>query len=347
MERKRKAVLFTSLISLVTLSLGVAVGIQRKSNVLVDSLEITPLSGISFTAMKTLRAGEGDIAKVVSYTLTPADAHVSSFDTSLRFVGVSDDFSWNSEETLQKHVEEYMTVGLDTENKTITFRCLKPFGAKMQYDLISKDNPNIFASVYLDYERKVMTEADLLFPNGTDFQEGKALLYTPKQTTYTICTKGRKGDDLVAQVDYFGSDSTWLSLFHVEVPSGVFSSSIRYQGTTYSSPSEVESLMATQIKDYLISCINSDGAVIYSRSHMSQVLSFEYIKYHDYMDRWGTSSHPYTYFLSHYQTAFQSGSAMRVTLTINGEMRKSQLISLHEEASRLTRIDVSEGNITF
>lgn len=347
MEKKRKAVLLTSLFSLVTLSLGVAVGIHRKGKVHVDPLKITPLSGIAFTAMKTLRAGEGDITKVVSYTLTPADALVSAFDTSLRFVGVSDDFSWNSEETLQKQAEEYMTVGLDAENKTITFTCLKPFGAKMQYDLISKDNPNIFASVYLDYERKVMTEADLLFPNGTDFQDGKALLYTPKQTTYTIGTKGRKGDDLVTQVAYVGNDSDWLSLFHVEMPSGAYSSSIRYQGTTYFSLSEVESLMAAQIKDYLISCINSDGAVVYSRSHMAQVLSFEYIKYHDYMDHWGTSSHPYTYFLSRYQRAFQSGSAMRVTLTVNGEMRKSQLISFHEEASQLTRIDVSEGSITF
>lgn len=346
MEKKKFVVLLTSILATGSLCTTAALGIKKGMNQKEEGgLQIHGLSGITFTNMRTLYASDGAVTKKVNYTLTPVDADVKTFDTYLAFRGESEDYSWSKEEAATKNPADYMTVTLDTDNKTITFACSQPFGSMLTYSMIYPENPSIQANVYMDYERKISSSAEMTLPNGNVYTNGVGLQYQTKENTYTIGTKGRKSDDIEVSVDYNDTDSYFASLIKVNNPS-TYSSTMRYLGANYTSNSALAASMATNVKNYLISCVTSDGSVLYQRSEMMKYLSFQYIV-HTYKDEYVNTNEAYYKFTENYHNAFEKGKAITLTFKVNNEVKKSQLLDIASEEQALRNLSIDNANLTF
>lgn len=307
--------------------------------------EVTPIGGIRFVDVKMIQ-NTTNIQKIITYTLDPADADAVEFDTRMTWIAADNDlYDWAYDAT--RDTEEYVMAELDTSEKTITFTCYKPFGRRMKFDMIYRNNPSIAAALVLDYERKVTADATVTL-SAEAFKDGEALKVTPTSAEYSIGTKGIREDDIRVDIAMDESKKTIKEMIGTpKIPAGAYSQKFRYKGTDYTNAAQMVTVMESSVKSYLLSCVNQETEVVFRESELKDILAFQYITYHDYMDHYGTSYATYIEFVKNYKEASLNGSGVRVKVSFNGEVKLNQIILLNIALNQLDRIDLSDAEITF
>lgn len=347
MEKRRKVVAFSFLITTLAVNacylIGLTQGKKKEVKAIGGDLVVSALEGIRIQSIKSGTNQNGDIIKVISYSFTPEDTPDTQLNTLLYFnPKVVESYDWTEGiDVANEKPEDYMGYELDASEKTITFTCHKPFGRTLLFQLISADNPNVTASVSLDYERKIIEDAKASL-NVTKFTDKEPVKVSYTSAVYSIGTMGRRSDEMrwekqfVAQIGY-----SFKELFGApKNPSSYKPYSFYYQGTMYDEDGLL-TLLSNKVETYLSSCITEEGNVIFQEAEFKKMFAYQYFMYRTYKDEYGTTYELYEKFLNNYQKAIDNNGGFKVTVYANDTPIYDQLLPLGIKLNGVKQIHIS------
>jgi hypothetical protein len=318
---------------------------QLKKDENKGDLVVTADANIKITNVKKAINASGEQVEEITYSMKPAGATTKDFNIEFDWNrGTSSDYDWDYDST--RKVEDYVTYDLDTDNQKVTFTCKKAFGRKINFTMRLALNPEVAAGMFLDYERKEVTPASASIPNAK-FSEGKPVQVNTASATYSIGTTGRRQDDIAVTAEYDASKVAFNTLFGTAKNPSTYSGSYYYGDQNTTSSATLISWMSPKVDAYLKSVITTDGSVNFEASKLSELITFQYIQYHTYMDVKGNDSHVVNDFITNYKAAVTKGSGYRVKVTVNGEEKLNQLIDFELTANLITNVGFSRSTIVF
>ena len=170
---------------------------------IIDELQ-EEVTNSEFIQLKTLSVGTnaaGQTEKVVSYTVS------GNLDPQ-KIVGA---LTWTSSD-VEDDISTFMTANLNKEAKTITLTCLQAFSNQMTYTIYSEELAEAKASITIDYQQKVLTEASVdISATNSAFGDGLKITTTTKAPTYSvgsILIEDKPSEDLVFTYNWKANDGT-------------------------------------------------------------------------------------------------------------------------------------------
>ncbi|MDY4857297.1 MAG: hypothetical protein SO232_01505 [Candidatus Onthovivens sp.] len=170
---------------------------------IVEDVE-TEVTNSEFIQLKTLSVSTnaaGQTEKVVSYTVS------GNLDPQ-KIVGA---LTWTSPD-VEDDISTFMTTVLNKEAKTITLTCLQAFSNQMTYTIYSEELAEAKASITIDYQQKVLTEASVdISSTNSAFGDGLKITTTTKAPTYSagsILIEHKPNEDLRFTYNWKAADGT-------------------------------------------------------------------------------------------------------------------------------------------
>lgn len=229
---------------------------------IVEEVE-TEVTNSEFIQLKTLSVSTnaaGQTEKVVSYT-------VSGNLDSQKIVGA---LTWTSGD-VEDDISTFMTAVLNKTAKTITLTCLQAFSNQMTYTIYSEELAEAKASITIDYQQKVLTEASVdISATNTAFGDGLKITTTTKAPTYSagsILIEDKPSEDLRFTYNWKAADGTQ---FNQILPStnditlGEDGSGVYYDNKNYTSGSLSSMITAigTKVTSWLNGLVTSKSVTV-------------------------------------------------------------------------------------
>ena len=229
---------------------------------IIDELQ-EEVTNSEFIQLKTLSVSTnaaGQTEKVVSYTVS------GNLDPQ-KIVGA---LTWTSSD-VQDDISTFMTAVLNKEAKTITLTCLQAFSNQMTYTIYSEELAEAKASITIDYQQKVLTEASVdISATNSAFGDGLKITTTTKTPTYSvgsILIEDKPSEDLLFTYNWKAADGTQ---FNSILPStsdfetGEDGSGVYYDGRSYgkSELSSVISAIGTKVTSWLNGLVSSKSVTV-------------------------------------------------------------------------------------
>ena len=229
---------------------------------IVEEVE-TEVTNSEFITLKTLSVSTnaaGQTEKVVSYTVS------GNLDPQ-KIVGA---LTWTSSH-VEDDISTFMTANLNKEAKTITLTCLQAFSNQMTYTIYSEELAEAKASITIDYQQKVLTEASVdISATNSAFGDGLKITTTTKAPTYSvgsILIEDKPSEDLLFTYSWKAADGTQ---FNSILPStsdfetGEDGSGVYYDGRSYgaSELSSVISAIGTKVTSWLNGLVSSKTVTV-------------------------------------------------------------------------------------
>ena len=229
---------------------------------IIDELQ-EEVTNSEFIQLKTLSVSTnaaGQTEKVVSYTVS------GNLDPQ-KIVGA---LTWTSSD-VEDDISTFMTAVLNKEAKTITLTCLQAFSNQMTYTIYSEELAEAKASITIDYQQKVLTEASVdISATNAAFGDGLKITTTTKAPTYSvgsILIEDKPSEDLLFTYNWKAADGTQ---FNSILPStsdfetGEDGSGVYYDGRSYgkSELSSVISAIGTKVTSWLNGLVSSKSVTV-------------------------------------------------------------------------------------
>lgn len=229
---------------------------------IVEEVE-TEVTNSEFIQLKTLSVSTnaaGQTEKVVSYTVS------GNLDPQ-KIVGA---LTWTSGD-VEDDISTFMTAVLNKTAKTITLTCLQAFSHQMTYTIYSEELAEAKASITIDYQQKVLTEASVdISATNSAFGDGLKITTTTKAPTYSvgsILIEDKPSEDLRFTYNWKAADGTQ---FNSILPStsditlgedgtGVYYDNKNYTSTTLSS---MISAIGTKVTTWLNGLVTSKSVTV-------------------------------------------------------------------------------------
>ena len=229
---------------------------------IIDELR-EEVTNSDFIQLKTLSVGTnaaGQTEKVVSYTVS------GNLDPQ-KIVGA---LTWTSSD-VEDDISTFMTAILNKTAKTITLTCLQAFSHQMTYTIYSEELADAKASITIDYQQKVLTEASVdISSTNSAFGDGLKITTTTKAPTYSagsILIEDKPSENLRFTYNWKAADGTQ---FNSILPSssditlgedgtGVYYDNKNYTSTTLSS---MISAIGTKVTTWLNGLVTSKSVTV-------------------------------------------------------------------------------------
>lgn len=229
---------------------------------IIDELQ-EEVTNSEFIQLKTLSVSTnaaGQTEKVVSYTVS------GNLDPQ-KIVGA---LTWTSGD-VEDDISTFMTAVLDKTAKTITLTCLQAFSKQMTYTIYSEELADAKASITIDYQQKVLTEASVdISATNTAFGDGLKITTTTKAPTYSvgsILIEDKPSEDLRFTYNWKANDGTQFSSIlpsTSDITVGEDGSGVYYDGRNYgkSELSSVISAIGTKVTSWLNGLVSSKSVTV-------------------------------------------------------------------------------------
>ena len=229
---------------------------------IIDELQ-EEVTNSEFIQLKTLSVSTnaaGQTEKVVSYTVS------GNLDPQ-KIVGA---LTWTSAE-IEDDISTFMTAVLNKEAKTITLTCLQAFSNQMTYTIYSEELAEAKASITIDYQQKVLTEASVdISATNSAFGDGLKITTTTKAPTYSvgsILIEDKPSEDLRFTYNWKAADGTQ---FNSILPSinditlGEDGSGVYYDEKNYTSGtlSSMITAIGTKVTSWLNGLVTSKSVTV-------------------------------------------------------------------------------------
>ena len=229
---------------------------------IIDELQ-EEVTNSEFIQLKTLSVSTnaaGQTEKVVSYTVS------GNLDPQ-KIVGA---LTWTSSD-VEDDISTFMTAVLNKEAKTITLTCLQAFENQMTYTIYSEELAEAKASITIDYQQKVLSEASVdISATNAAFGDGLKITTTTKAPTYSvgsILIEDKPSEDLLFTYSWKAADGTQ---FNSILPStsdfetGEDGSGVYYDGRSYGTTelSSVISAIGTKVTSWLNGLVSSKSVTV-------------------------------------------------------------------------------------
>jgi hypothetical protein len=312
-------------------------------------LAIEEVKNIRFKTLREEVLPDGTVEKTISYTLTPSDSTATDFGYVTDWVKTASADDESATWADGKKTSDYLSYQSDTAAKTLTFHCLSAFGKPILFTMVSNDNPNVSATLRIDYVRKVIQAATATIADTT-IKDQSPITVSATKGTYSIGTKGTRASALDPQMNTSYkevSGATFDSLFGTVRTTGIYAQSYHYKGTSYSDPTLLRATMKTNVYDYLTSLPTFDGSKTMDVASFKALLSYDYDAYHTYEDVFLTDTALYSSFVTSYGTQYAKGAGLQVQVTWNSLTLYTGLLALSIPSSTVTGLSLGDGTIEF
>ena len=310
-------------------------------------LNATAVENIRFLSETDTMRQDGTMQKEILFTIEPESARDETFSYHL---------DWNADSSAGKEsenwkdgkkAEDYVTYEVKEENSRIVFTCGEAFGHQMKFVMTSVSNPDIRASLTLDYKRKLLSNARI--KTTPTFAPGKAIQVKVIDEVYSIGTKGEKTKDLKPTIDvtYKDNGTSYDSLFADIIVDGINSQNYKYLGSDYNSPDKLLADMKEKVRNYLLKIPSESGEMTFDQATFQSYLTYSYHAYTTYKPIYQESRVSLNEFIKRYQNAYASGSGFHLHVDAEGKATYDNLIALGLSASTLTDISFSDSSIVF
>ena len=310
-------------------------------------LGATAVENIRFLSETNSVLADGSLKKEILYEIQPASAKDETFSYRLDWndaptAGKESD-SWKD----GKNAEDYVTYQVNAQESRISFTCAEAFGHQMTFVMTAVSNPDIRASLTLDYNRRLLSNARI--ETTPTFDPGKGIKVHVVNEVYSIGTMGEKTRNLTPtiEVTYKNNGTSFDSLFADIKVDGINSQNYKYLGTDYSSPSKLLSDMKERVRNYLLTIPSADGSKVFDQKTFQSYLTYSYHAYTTYQPIYESTSISLQEFIRRYQAAYASGSGFHIHVDAEGKASYDSLIALNLTASTLTGLSFSDSGIVF
>ena len=229
---------------------------------IVEEVE-TEVTNSQYIQLKTLSVSTnaaGQTEKVVSYTVS------GNLDPQ-KIVGA---LTWTSAE-IEHDISTFMTAVLNKQAKTITLTCLQPFENQMTYTIYSEELAEAKASITIDYQQKLLTEASVdISATNTAFGDGLKITTTTKAPTYSvgsILIEDKPSEDLRFTYNWKAADGTQFSSILPstnDITLGEDGSGVYYDNRNYTSGtlSSMITAIGTKVTSWLNGLVTSKSVTV-------------------------------------------------------------------------------------
>lgn len=345
MTKRRKLTLALSVLTLSLVSVGAAAGLTDGFRRLgtEEVLSATPVENIRFLQVQERVGSDGVIEKEIRYQLEPSDAIADEFDCALLWSPEEDANRESDGWKTGKDVADYMTYVLDVEEQKLTFRCLQPFGHEIVFSMASAEDPDIQASLSMDYRRKLVKGASIQANNV--LEEGVGLTYDVVQESYSIGTIGERGESVsaTAGLEWKDEGRSLADMMGTATVVGAYSEAFRYQGQSYQRASDLVQAVAAKTTEYFQSLVGETTAKAFHEEELKEVMTYEYFAYRTFEDVYLETTKVYRQFVENYQ-AEKDGSGYYLTVDAGGKASYSERVELKVELTKLTGIEFVGGD---
>lgn len=229
---------------------------------IVEEVE-TEVTNSEFIQLKTLSVSTnaaGQTEKVVSYTVS------GNLDPQ-KIAGA---LTWTSGD-VEDDISTFMTAELNKAAKTITLTCLQAFSNQMTYTIYSEELAEAKASITIDYQQKVLSEASVdISATNTAFGDGLKITTTTKAPTYSvgsILIEDKPSEDLRFTYNWKAADGTQ---FNSILPStnditlGEDGFGVYYDGKNYTSGtlSSMITAIGTKVTSWLNGLVTAKSVTV-------------------------------------------------------------------------------------
>ena len=229
---------------------------------IVEEVE-TEVTNSEFIQLKTLSVSTnsaGQTEKVVSYTVS------GNLDPQ-KIVGA---LTWTSSD-VQDDISTFMTAVLNKEAKTITLTCLQAFSNQMTYTIYSEELAEAKASITIDYQQKLLTEASVdISATNTAFGDGLKITTTTKAPTYSvgsILIEDKPSENLLFNYNWKAADGTQFNQIlpsTSDITLGEDGNGVYYDNNNYTSStlSSMISAIGTKVNSWLNALVTTKSVTV-------------------------------------------------------------------------------------
>ena len=229
---------------------------------IIDELQ-EEVTNSQFIQLKTLSVGTnaaGQTEKVVGYTVS------GNLDPQ-KIVGA---LTWTSAE-IEDDISTFMTAVLNKEAKTITLTCLQAFANQMTYTIYSEELAEAKASITIDYQQKVLTEASVdISATNTAFGDGLKITTTTKAPTYSvgsILIEDKPSENLRFTYNWKAADGTQFNQIlpsTSDITLGEDGNGVYYDNNNYTSStlSSMISAIGTKVNSWLNALVTTKSVTV-------------------------------------------------------------------------------------
>lgn len=229
---------------------------------IIDELQ-EEVTNSEFIQLKTLSVGTnaaGQTEKVVSYTVS------GNLDPQ-KIVGA---LTWTSS-GVEDNISTFMTAVLNKEAKTITLTCLQAFSNQMTYTIYSEELAEAKASITIDYQQKVLTEASVdISATNAAFGDGLKITTTTKAPTYSvgsILIEDKPSEDLLFTYNWKTADGTQFNSIlpsTSDITLGEDGNGVYYDNNNYTSSnlSSMISAIGTKVESWLNGLVTAKSVTV-------------------------------------------------------------------------------------
>lgn len=229
---------------------------------IIDELQ-EEVTNSEFIQLKTLSVSTnaaGQTEKVVSYTVS------GNLDPQ-KIVGA---LTWTSS-GVEDDISTFMTAVLNKEAKTITLTCLQAFSNQMTYTIYSEELAEAKASITIDYQQKVLTEASVdISATNSAFGDGLKITTTTKAPTYSagsILIEHKPSEDLRFTYNWKAADGTQFNSIlpsTSDITLGEDGTGVYYDDKNYTSGtlSSMITAIGTKVTSWLNGLVSSKSVTV-------------------------------------------------------------------------------------
>lgn len=314
----------------------------------VPALAATPVDNIRFLSVEDRLLEDGSMVKEILYEIEPASAQNETFNYLLDWNAQAGENKENDTWKNGKNAEDYVTYEVNSEESRISFTCKQAFGHQMTFLMTSISNPDIQASLTLDYNRRLVSPASIEV-TSPEYAEGKAIQVQVTDEVYTVGTKGEKSRDLkpTITIAYKDSGKSYDSLFAPILTEGIHSKEYQYLDEDYDDPDELLAAMKANVQTYLTSLATEDGSKKFDVKTFRSYLTYSYYAYYTYKPIYNDTQESLNAFIKNYKEAYAQGSGFNLHVDAEGKASYDHLLELKLDVSTLTGLSFTSENITF
>ena len=278
MSKKQKVGVGISLVSLISL-IGLSIfskPVYSQGN--SEMLVVSPVNGLQI--IKEAISEDGNTMEVI-FRVLPAKPNDIHFNSYLSWNETANPDFESSNWYVDKNPEEYMNYLLDDQQNKITFSCLQPFGTQMIFHLSCQENPNVTASLKIDYARSQLEKAKLEITNTT-LSDKKKIQVKKVLPKYSIGTVGeRPSDKFTLRKEFKASSNTkYLDLFCNPTTVGLYSQEWHYQDQKYTNIDLLKAAVSQNVEQYIKSLIEfEDKAKAFSYEEFKALFTYKFPVY--------------------------------------------------------------------
>lgn len=229
---------------------------------IIDELqeEVTNSEFITLKTLSVTTNAAGQTEKVVGYSVS------GNLDPQ-KIVGA---LTWTSPD-VEDDISTFMTANLDKDAKTITLTCLQAFSNQMTYTIYSEELVDAKASITIDYQQKVLTEASVdISATNTAFGDGLKITTTTQAPTYSIGSiliDDKPSENLIFTYSWKAADGTQFNSIlpsTSDITLGEDGSGVYYDDKNYTSStlSSMINAIGTKVTSWLNGLVTSKSVTV-------------------------------------------------------------------------------------